>query len=459
MKRIYLHIIHTCLAVALLAGCKSEYPHIEYEGDLGKVEFENLEFRVPIQVAINDPLFDSYTRGMGAFDNVKDPVSTDENWKNADIYVYAFYSPDGMAGTPSGINYGERMDSDNDEKIYCLVDDANNANIGHGKKARLNRDFGSFLQWTKEDQQGDDNMVYYNSTYPQYRYKFFAYYLDNAADFSLAPERRADYVAYDVEIDGTQDLMAGYASPTSAQLEKLTSTGNKHILNNWKKLAYSAETGNIDLFPIFDMHHQLTYMKFFLKADSIVDVNGMKVLDPEVKNVRVENIKITSPYRGKFVVAADDVNRLGVTFSSEEKVLYAPVKVKTDADGNIVTDEHGRRITVSRSEEGKVMPGDSYGFNPRLTPTEEEVEVGVGYLLPAADKYIVDLVCKQVKENGESVYQTSQYELILPGGAPFEPGHKYEVTIKVYGVRDIVLGLDDVIWRVGDDIVVGEEDD
>lgn len=460
MKRIYSHIVHTCMAIMLLAGCKSDYPHIEYDGDPGKVEFDNIDFRVPIQVAISDPLFDSYTRGMGAFDNVKDPNSIDKNWKDADIYVYAFYTPDGLKSSPDGINYSERMVSDNDEKFYCLVDDANNANIGHGKKARLNRDLGSFLQWSKDDQQNDDNMVYYNSTYPQYRYKFFAYHLDDAADLSQKPERLSDYVAYDVKIDGTQDLMCGYAIPTAKQIASLNAVSNKQVFNNLKYLAYSTETGYIDLFPVFDMKHQFAYLKFFLKADSIF-VDGEKVLDPEIENVRIENVYITSPYHGEFVVAADDTSRLGVTFTSETKNLYMPVKVKTDADGNIVTDADGHRITGSRDEEGKLMAGNEYGFNPRLKPVGNEQEVGMGYLLPVMDEYEVLLVYTQlVKDeqgNPTTIRYTSRHELTLDQG--FKAGCKYEILVKVYGLRNIVLQLGNVQWLSGGDIDIDDDAD
>lgn len=460
MKRIYSHIVHTCMAIILLAGCKSDYPHIEYDGDPGKVEFDNIDFRVPIQVAISDPLFDSYTRGMGAFDNVKDPNSIDKNWKDADIYVYAFYTPDGLKSSPDGINYSERMVSDNDEKFYCLVDDANNANIGHGKKARLNRDLGSFLQWSKDDQQNDDNMVYYNSTYPQYRYRFFAYHLDDAADLSQKPERLSDYVAYDIKIDGTQDLMCGYATPTAKQIASLNAVSNKQVFNNLKYLAYSTETGYIDLFPVFDMKHQFAYLKFFLKADSIF-VDGEKVLDPEIENVRIENVYITSPYHGEFVVAADDTSRLGVTFTSETKNLYMPVKVKTDADGNIVTDADGHRITASRDEEGKLMAGNEYGFNPRLKPVGNEQEVGMGYLLPVMDEYEVLLVYTQlVKDeqgNPTTIRYTSRHELTLDQG--FKAGCKYEILVKVYGLRNIVLQLGNVQWLSGGDIDIDDDAD
>ena len=457
MKGIYLHIIYICLAVALLAGCRSEYPHVEYEGNPGKVDFENIDSRVPIMVAISDPLYTTYTRGTGAFDNVRGENSINKDWKDADFFVYAFYSP-GVAGAPDGINYSERMNSQNEEKFYCLVDDTDNDNLGHGKRARLNRDMTSFLQWADEDD------VYYSSTYPQYRYKFFAYHLDDAADLTHKPERNIDYVAYDVKIDGTQDLMTGYATPTKEQLRKLGTASDKHILNNLDKLAYSTETGNVNLFPIFDMKHQLAYLTFSLKAAEVTYwdeekeevVNG---IDPAVENVRVENVFITSPYHGEFVVAADDVNRLGIDFTTETKELYLPVRVKTDADGNIMTDEQGCRITVSRDEEGVIMAGDEYGFNPRLTPRKEEQVMGAGILLPPSDEYNLKLRYMQKVEDGTGeekvIRYTSSHPIRLEGG--FKAGSKYEVVIKVYGLRRVVLQLGDVLWEDGGDIDIDED--
>ena len=455
MKIIFQHII-TCLFVVLFVGCKPQYPHIEYEGDPGEVVFEHIDSPVPIYVAISDPLYEGYTRGMGVFDNLKGDGVAD-NWKNADIYVYAFYSPDGMNGTPNDLNYSERMDSQDDEKIFCLLDDTEDENLGHGKRARLNRDMASFLQWN------DNGMVYYNGTYQQYRYKFFAYHMDDAADMTRKPERRRDHVVYDVKIDGTQDLMCAYATPTAKQLETLTASGDKHIINNIEKLAYSTTTGHCDLFPIFRMDHQLAYVRFFLKADSIVNENGIKEMDPTVKDVRVKNIIITAPYHGEFIVAAEDTNRLGVTFTNEVKDFYMPVKVKMDDNGNPVTDDNGNRITVSRSEQGKVMAGNAYGFNPRIVPEAKEKEVGMGFLLPPSNSYELRLVCSQmtVGANGkmvESGYYTSKYQLKFEDNS-FKAGHKYEVGIKVYGQRDINLDLGDITWNDGGNIIVGEEDE
>ncbi len=457
MKTIYPYFIYACLFVTLFAGCKSKWPDIEYEGNPGEVVFGHVASIVPINVAISDPLYESFTRGMGVFDNLQNGVTGEDNWKNADFYVYAFYTPNNLDGGPDDVNYSERMDVEDDEKIFCLVDDTDDENIGHGKRAHLNRDLGSFLQW-------DNGMVYYNSTYQQYRYKFFAYHVDDAADLTRKPERRRDYVAYDVKIDGTQDLMCSCAAPTKKQLSTLSSSNNKHIINNLDKLAYSTTTGHYDLFPIFQMNHQLAFVKFFLKADSIVNPDGTKRIDPEVKNVRIKNIVIKAvPYHGEFIVAADDVSKLGVSFTSETKDIYMPVKVKVDADGNFETDGEGRRITVPRGEEGKMMAGDRYGFNPGIVPEPKEKEVGMGFLLSPLESYELELECCQLATDShgnqvESDYYTSHHQLKFENSS-FKAGHKYEVCIKVYGQRDIGLGFGDVTWKDGGEINIGSEDE
>ena len=56
-------------------------------------------------------------------------------------------------------------------------------------------------------------------------------------------------------------------------------------------------------------------------------------------------------------------------------------------------------------------------------------------------------------DNGEGYVQT--FKLIPPKG--FEPGHQYEVNIKVYGPRNISLQWGAIEWKEGDDIDVGEE--
>ena len=201
MKGKYLHSIYISLVLALLVGCTIEYPQKDFFGVKGDVVYDNTNLRVPILVAMD--------AAEETFDNEKE-------WANAIVNVYAFYTPTDTEGAPDSVDYSERMDSQDEEKVYCLVDDnddTDNGNKGHGKQARLSK--SSLLQWK-------DGEVYYNSTYPQYRYKFFAYYLGNAEVTKL--ERDSDRVIYDtIKIDGTQDLMYACASLTEKQKERFGS--------------------------------------------------------------------------------------------------------------------------------------------------------------------------------------------------------------------------------------------
>lgn len=271
MKGKYLHSIYISLVLALLVGCTIEYPQKDFFGVKGDVVYDNTNLRVPILVAMD--------AAEETFDNEKE-------WANAIVNVYAFYTPTDTEGAPDSVDYSERMDSQDEEKVYCLVDDTDNDNEGHGKQARLSR--SSLLQWKK-----DGDVVYYNSTYPQYRYKFFAYYLDSAVVTNF--ERYSDRVIYDIEINGTQNLMCACASLTEKQKERFGSLSN----------SYSANTGALGLFPTFKMKRQLASLHFALSDDS---AKGDSI---------IRNVVITAPYKGRFVVAAADETKMGITFDTD----------------------------------------------------------------------------------------------------------------------------------------------
>ena len=105
------------------------------------------------------------------------------------------------------------------------------------------------------------------------------------------------------------------------------------------------------------------------------------------------------------------------------------------------------------------MAGDEYGFNPRLTPRKEEQVMGAGILLPPSDEYNLKLRYMQKVEDGTGeekvIRYTSSHSIRLEGG--FKAGNKYEVVIKVYGLRRVVLQLGDVLWEDGGDIDIDED--
>lgn len=256
MKRTYLHIICTSLLATLFVGCNIDYPEKDFFGYMHQAVFDNGSLRIPVLVAMDD-----------AQDMVGEEL-------DSAFYVYAFYTPTGVEGAPEVVDYRSKTD--------CLVGDS-----AGGKKVRLGIDVSSILQWE------DDEMPHYNSANSLYSYKFFAYYVGDAVKEGTKLQRGADSVAYEIEIDGTQDLMCSVAAPTEKQKSKLEGSS---------LLPYSAETGYWGVYPTFTMEHQLVTLQFLLQSGSA-----------EASRVCVRNL----PYRGVFVVAADDVTKMGVDFTAE----------------------------------------------------------------------------------------------------------------------------------------------
>ena len=406
MKRAHLYIIYISLAAILLTGCKPEYPYIEYEGGPGNVYFDNIGSLEPIRVAIDNPFYESFTRGAIELEKEMGLIK--------DVYIYAFYTPEGIINVPDRANYREHMGSKDEENIYCLVDDS----TGHGKKACIDPNTYPFLKWAEND------IVYYSSSNPLARYRFFAYHIGDIIN-TAKPNRQANHVSYDIEIDGTQDLMCGYAQPTKEQLtsdkmkEELSLPSNKDFTNNLEELAYSSESARRGLIPVVEMKHQLVYLKFHLKADSITIIDSLgnmqQVLDPGIDSVRIDSIIIENvPFKGEFIVAAEDISRLGVTFAPD-----------TTKDFHVLIDSLvGKPITEGR-------------------------DIG-GFLLPEAEKYNFKVIGKQKKREKEELYELS-HEL-KPSKGKFNAGHKYEVVIKIHGLSDIDLNFSSEKWGSNDEI-------
>lgn len=461
-----------CVVSFTLSGCRQHYPGIEYDGLEDDIGVDYKEGKVPVYVAVNDPLFEHYTtRGVGAFDDLKNNETSDQKWWEADFRVYAFLRRS-FNGYGGDLDYTERMNPSDDDCL-CLIDDTGtDGSNGHGRKANLHKEQSVFLEWSDEDE------IYYNDTYQYYAYRFFAYYLDDAYDFSEGPTVRSkDCISYDFTIDGTQDLMCGYATLTDAQIAEAETfdsdeKDNEFFADNIKDLAFSKATGNRSIHPVFSMKHKLAYLKFFLKAGRVTTNNGVEEVDSEIANVHIRNISISALTKGTMVVASDDTSRVGVTFDeTSSEILYMPIKVKTNEFGDILLDNEGKSTYMPRQEVGgKVVAGTSDGFNPSITPGKNPEEIGMGFLVPPADEYALTLHCSQYKvdddgnelidpETGEQKvinYKVS-YRLKLNTGNPFLEGYKYEVTVHVFGHQRIQLQLGDITWGDGGDIDLDDE--
>ena len=419
---LYTHIrkyAFALLAIALLlCSCRKSYPGIEYieEEILLKDEYN----KIPIIVAVDDPLMISTSRGVGPLDDSDDESDAYKKWISTKFYVYAFLARNSKYIGP--VDYRATMNASDEEDIFCLVSDT--AATGHGKCARMNSDMSHHITWENENE-----ILYYNLTYQDYRYNFFAYHIDDAAINGIKKER--DNVELDLTIDGSQDLMVGVAAPTAKQIDKLCED-SKWTAARIHDLAYSTTTGHRDVVPVIAMEHLLSRFSFKLTGRH-----------EEAANISVHNIYVKSKNRGLMTVAADDTTRLGLIFPDslnpirdEWATLYLPII----EDDTMRTD----------------------GFTKKYNVTLDSTYViGEDILLPAGETFTLVLECTQTEINKVTQDTTiisfpAKYDLKLTGGKQFEPGVKYIVNVNVYGMQKINIMIDGIGWIQGEEFELGE---
>lgn len=408
----------TLLTIALLfGGCRKSYPGIEYIDE--KIQLDEQFEKIPIIVAVDDPLMITTSRGVGPLD---DEEETLHKWLETRFHVYAFLAHNSKYDGP--IDYRAMMNPSDEEDVYCLVSDT--LPNSHGKPARINFDQGMRIAWEDEDE-----ILYYNLQYQDYRYNFFAYHIDDAQINEIKKSR--DHVELDLTIDGSQDLMLGVASPTEEQIKALCED-SKWTAARIHDLAYSTTTGHRDVVPVITMKHLLSRFSFKLTGK-----------DEESDSVSVRNIYVKAKNRGLMTVAADDTTRINLTFPDslnpalkDWPLIYLPIM----EDDTIRTTGFTQKYRVS------------YG---------ETQIIGEDLLLPAGlpidQPYTLVLECEYKDEHGRIHPYKAAYTLTLGNGRPFEPGVKYVVNVNVYGMQEISIMIENIGWILSPiEIDLGEED-
>lgn len=416
------HILYLLLTIALLSlyGCRKSYPGMTYEEE--KIQVDEHHEQIPIIVAVEDPLMITTSRGVGPLD---DEEETYEKWLKTQFHVYAFLARNSKYNGP--IDYRAVMNAKDEEDIFCLVSDT--LPDGHGKRAHISPYEGMQVSW-----ENDEEVLYYNLTYQDYRYNFFAYHVDDAAINQVKKER--DHIELDLTIDGSQDLMLGVAAPTSKQIDALCKD-SKWTAARIHDLAYSTATGHRDVVPVVAMRHMLSRFSFKLTGKH-----------EDAANVVVRDIYVKSKNRALMTVAADDTTRLGLVFPDElnpERDEWPELHLPIEEDGVI----HAGGFT---KEYGIVL--------------DSTYVIGEDLLLPPGETFKLVLDCKErsIKQKPNNVADTTYitypavYELKLTGDKQFEPGVKYIVNVNVYGRQKINIELDNIGWLESEDIELGEDD-
>lgn len=472
----------TLIAAASVAmlSCSNSYPGEIYDVRLDpsvfNTETEEAERnqQEPIKMFINEQSFFSIkARGLGAFDQ------TDALWNErmSDTYfgIYAFRNDRGMLSTsdPTGqldelknpTNMQKWALAENgpaglkdDSRLHCLLD---GKDYNYGLQMRLNpeasngqlKDYGTDPIAPSEWKKAKDTIYYYPAA-QKVPYDFFCYYFDDA---KVTPHRNnTDYIHYDVEIDGTQDIMIGQAKDIRDVIndkdffkkhEDVSLSDAKLLLDIGGYCGMAAHRG---IHPEIQLDHLCTQLKFEAYPGS-----------ERAKDITINSIKVYAPYKGDVTVATKDTinHPIGVVWQDDPSVtsnfIWYSLHEKPTFD-----------VANQKMEACQVMAPialptfdktkEAVGKNP-IEQGQPHVDLGGGIVLPVRDNYTMEISCVQqnvvdYEGNVKSFPYSAQYNIKFPDNRIFEAGNYYIIQIVVYGLEEIKIKVSITPWVKGDDV-------
>ncbi len=416
--------IFRVLLLLLLTGCGDSFSGmeekiIESAGPSGPIGPEGgyTVTMVPIRPTFNDATYDiiAPTRGAGAFQNWEVDKS---RWLNTDFTIYSFLNNNHFYN--GVVDFTPRPYDGNESAAIpqnCLI---------NGVTARIND--AAELRFHED---GQEKTLYYSKRFPNLRYDFFAYYADDAARGAVS--WNGTNLTLPIEIDGSQDVMQGYAYHTEKEQNEFlgkinASTDESKVLSQYKgELFYSTITAHRAIHPQIRMHHLLSCVNVFVLGRTAVGKEDIE----DYKNVYITGISLESKYKGNMVIASpywknvgESTNTYEVDFEAGKLVNFEDEKVSL----------HVKNIKTNHEEEK--LQG---AFQVK---SREPQQVADSILLAPAESYMLHLTYKYkgTDVNGNEQIQEGylDYEVkFAEEGKKFLPGRFYSVYVYVYGPQSI----------------------
>lgn len=436
----------------VLMNCSKEsYPGLEYVPTIPESLSNNESGRstglgMPVSLSVNGSSFqiNNVTRGYGPLDD----VSNDARFKNTLFYVFAFRdNPDeqgALAYNPSFVQHSAGNNPD------CLVDNGDNEYLG--MPARIDIETGVVHMLRKNLRV--DTILYYGTRHQDNGYDFYLYHIDDFQPTQANAQRDENGIYYQMELDGTQDLMTGHSLKMTEQMlidnypnySQLSQEQRHHILNIGNYSAYSA---NYDINPIISMSHLLTKLEFYAYP-----------ADQSARDIEFTSITVNARSKGKMYVVKKDFD--GLNFEVDPEATPQPVTLQErSTDEN---EEYGpyQPLTPEKYKvdwDAETMSSSDWTQNPR-------VHIGGDMMLPADTQFTLQVSYKQKIHTSPDIWREVEagYLLKAPeleetidtatGLYTFLPGKSYVVKLGVFGGRtpDVVVGLSG--WEEGGDIDV-----
>lgn len=283
-------------------------------------------------------------------------------------------------------------------------------------------------------------------------YDFWGYRVDDAAgatpvvktvdDTGAAVEANvATKRVVDIEIDGSQDIMAGKAAPSADEVTKL---------GNYADNFYSAYAARKSVQPNITFNHLLTRFTFEVRAGSKATA-GLPA-GGNTDAVKVTGVSVGSKTTGTLTVAYTGETKAAaelLTFTGDASPLKLMQRDETVADNNAALIDL-KPVTLTWPATGEATVGDAIKVGEALlvAPGETEYPLTINLSQDVLEKVGEVKVTKPLEQKAT---------IKMDGTKTFEPGKSYKVTITVYGLEGIEVTATLVPWADGGSIDIDDD--
>lgn len=283
-------------------------------------------------------------------------------------------------------------------------------------------------------------------------YDFWGYRVDDAAgatpvvktvdDTGAAVEANvATKRVVDIEIDGSQDIMAGKAAPSADEVTKL---------GNYADNFYSAYAARKGVQPNITFNHLLTRFTFEVRAGSKATA-GLPA-GGNTDAVKVIGVSVGSKTTGTLTVAYTGETKAAaelLTFTGDASPLKLMQRDETVADNNAALIDL-KPVTLTWPATGEATVGDAIKVGEALlvAPGETEYPLTINLSQDVLEKVGEVKVTKLLEQKAT---------IKMDGTKTFEPGKSYKVTITVYGLEGIEVTATLVPWADGGSIDIDDD--
>ena len=241
----------------------------------------------------------------------------------------------------------------------------------------------------------------------------------------------------DIEINGSQDIMAGKAEITEEEKAKLGNRTNDYFS------AYAARKG---IQPNINFEHLLTRFTFHVKAGSPSAAGNGTNTDP----VKVTSIAVEGKNKGQLTVAYTGAEPESLLTFEDTKAPFVLMERRGEDHNSTLQKLTDTALTWTAGEgEGAVGAADNIAIGEALlvAPGEESYTLNVG---------LSQKVLKKVGSEKEDMKLNYTATFKAPNGT-FEAGKSYDINITVYGLEKIDVRATLTPWENGGSIDIDDD--